>query len=270
MPNSGIDWDRRKIEIEEMIRTRGVSIALRYHWIERVDVNERTEVLDRLGFLECAKPKVNCHVIHVGDHSAKVTMTEERVLTISRTMSTKIQAEIASKISTSLAGIGAEVSGKIVTEDASAEQIAAAIRSAIASEQSVTLETHADDCKVIEVPYGLAAVVTMKGTLIVYRYFKIDWDTGQIEWQEIKLDTSGLEVDISIDAKAFYEDAKYKDTTCEPCEEKKTGYKVKRGDNMTAIAKRFNTTVKDILKLNPEIKDPDVIKPRQIVRLPMK
>jgi LysM domain len=44
--------------------------------------------------------------------------------------------------------------------------------------------------------------------------------------------------------------------------------KVKKGDNLSSIAKSNNTTVDKILKENPEIKDPNKIHPGQKINLP--
>lgn len=45
-------------------------------------------------------------------------------------------------------------------------------------------------------------------------------------------------------------------------------YTVVRGDYLSAIAKRFNTTVTDILKVNPEIKNASLIYVGQVIKLP--
>jgi len=45
-------------------------------------------------------------------------------------------------------------------------------------------------------------------------------------------------------------------------------YTVVRGDYLSAIAKRFNTTVNDILKVNPEIKNASLIYVGQVIKLP--
>lgn len=46
-----------------------------------------------------------------------------------------------------------------------------------------------------------------------------------------------------------------------------TYYVVKRGDNLSKIAKMYNTTVSAILKLNPEIKNPNLIYVGQKIRV---
>lgn len=45
-------------------------------------------------------------------------------------------------------------------------------------------------------------------------------------------------------------------------------YIVQRGDTLSAIARRFNTTVSAILAANPEITDPNVIFPGQVIIIP--
>lgn len=45
-------------------------------------------------------------------------------------------------------------------------------------------------------------------------------------------------------------------------------YVVQRGDTLFVIAQRFNTTVDAILAANPQITDPDVIFPGQIIIIP--
>lgn len=36
-------------------------------------------------------------------------------------------------------------------------------------------------------------------------------------------------------------------------------YQIERGDNLTKLAKRFNCTIRDIMKWNPKIKDKNLI-----------
>src|SRR5690606_15241043 len=44
-------------------------------------------------------------------------------------------------------------------------------------------------------------------------------------------------------------------------------YTVKKGDTLSHIAKRYNTTVKNLVKLNPSIKNPNLIFPGQKIRV---
>lgn len=44
-------------------------------------------------------------------------------------------------------------------------------------------------------------------------------------------------------------------------------YKVVKGDNLTKIAKRFHTTIKDIMELNPIIKDRNFIKVDWVLKI---
>lgn len=44
-------------------------------------------------------------------------------------------------------------------------------------------------------------------------------------------------------------------------------YVVVKGDNLTKIAKAHNTTVSELLKLNPEIKNPSLIRIGQVIRI---
>jgi LysM repeat protein len=43
-------------------------------------------------------------------------------------------------------------------------------------------------------------------------------------------------------------------------------YEVKSGDSLSKIAKQYNKTVDEIIKLNPDIKNPDRIKPGQKIK----
>jgi LysM repeat protein len=43
-------------------------------------------------------------------------------------------------------------------------------------------------------------------------------------------------------------------------------HEVVKGDTLGAIAKKYKTTVQDIQKLNPDIKDPNAIKPGQKIK----
>ena len=45
-------------------------------------------------------------------------------------------------------------------------------------------------------------------------------------------------------------------------------YRVKKGDWLSKIAKRYKTTVKEIAGLNPQIKDVDLIYPHQVFKIP--
>src|SRR5690606_22922740 len=47
----------------------------------------------------------------------------------------------------------------------------------------------------------------------------------------------------------------------------KAQYTVKKGDTLSHIAKRYNTTVKNLVKLNPSIKNPNLIFPGQKIRV---
>ena len=47
---------------------------------------------------------------------------------------------------------------------------------------------------------------------------------------------------------------------------KKRFYRVKRGDTLESIAAKFNTTVDDLLTLNPDV-DPLALSPRQRIRV---
>jgi LysM repeat protein len=49
-----------------------------------------------------------------------------------------------------------------------------------------------------------------------------------------------------------------------------TTYTVKKGDTLSAIAKRYGTTVDAILKANPNIKNPNLIKVGQVINIPGK
>ena len=45
-------------------------------------------------------------------------------------------------------------------------------------------------------------------------------------------------------------------------------YKVKAGDNLSKVAKRFGISLAQLLKANPQIKNPDKIKVGQLINLP--
>ena len=44
-------------------------------------------------------------------------------------------------------------------------------------------------------------------------------------------------------------------------------YTVKEGDSLSAIASRYNTTVVKLILLNPQIKNPHLIYPGDVIRL---
>jgi GH24 family phage-related lysozyme (muramidase) len=47
-------------------------------------------------------------------------------------------------------------------------------------------------------------------------------------------------------------------------------YTVRSGENLTRIAKRFGTTVSTLVKLNPAIKNPNLIYNGQVIKIPIK
>jgi len=47
-----------------------------------------------------------------------------------------------------------------------------------------------------------------------------------------------------------------------------TQYQIKPGDNLTKISRQFGTTINDIMKLNPQIKDPNLIYAGKTLNLP--
>lgn len=49
-----------------------------------------------------------------------------------------------------------------------------------------------------------------------------------------------------------------------------TKYTVKAGDTLTAIAKKYGTTVEALLKANPQIKNPDLIRVGEVINIPGK
>jgi GH24 family phage-related lysozyme (muramidase) len=52
----------------------------------------------------------------------------------------------------------------------------------------------------------------------------------------------------------------------QPKQEPTSDYEVKSGDSLSKIAKQYNKSVDDIIKLNPDIKNPDRIKPGQKIK----
>jgi GH24 family phage-related lysozyme (muramidase) len=47
-------------------------------------------------------------------------------------------------------------------------------------------------------------------------------------------------------------------------------YTIRSGENLTKIAKRFDTTVSTIVKLNPSIKNPSLVYNGQVIKIPIK
>jgi LysM repeat protein len=47
-----------------------------------------------------------------------------------------------------------------------------------------------------------------------------------------------------------------------------TNYTVKSGDTLTAIARKYGTTVEALLKANPQIKNPDLIRVGEVIKIP--
>lgn len=55
-------------------------------------------------------------------------------------------------------------------------------------------------------------------------------------------------------------------TQQKPVQQPTSEYEVKSGDSLSKIAKQYNKSVDDIIKLNPDIKNPDRIKPGQKIK----
>lgn len=47
-------------------------------------------------------------------------------------------------------------------------------------------------------------------------------------------------------------------------------YTIKKGDTLSAIAKKYNTTIENIMKANPSIKNPNKIYAGQVIQIPVK
>lgn len=45
-------------------------------------------------------------------------------------------------------------------------------------------------------------------------------------------------------------------------------YIVQKGDTLSGIAKRFGVKLSDLIKANPQIKDPDLIHPGEAIKIP--
>ena len=129
------------------------------------------------------------------------------------------------------------------------------------------LRSHAKECTKITVPYGLVFTLTMKGPLTVKRNLNVNSNTHVVKWGATNIDASKIKFDLSVDPQVFTKEIKVKKIPgCEPVV-RMVAYKVKRGDTLSEIALKFKTSVKEIQKLNPEIKDADVIFAGQIIKI---
>lgn len=54
-----------------------------------------------------------------------------------------------------------------------------------------------------------------------------------------------------------------------PLQRKLAQYVVQRGDTLFIIAQKYNTSVDNLLKVNPEIEDPDKIQTEMVINLPI-
>lgn len=91
-------------------------------------------------------------------------------------------------------------------------------------------------------------------------------------YDEIEKKEIGMIEDISITIEVPY--LKF-DVKTVPNKKQSTGYMrqthiVKSGENLTQIARKNQTTVSGILKINPQIKDQNLIKVGQVIKIPTK
>ena len=83
--------------------------------------------------------------------------------------------------------------------------------------------------------------------------------------QEGKLWSEGLPTQTPKPVEAPKQQATAPKTTTQP-QQPTDSYEVKSGDNLSKIAKQHGKSVDDIVKLNPEIKDPNKIQPGQKIK----
>ena len=53
-----------------------------------------------------------------------------------------------------------------------------------------------------------------------------------------------------------------------PAPSKVIDYKVLAGDNLTRIAKMYNTTIEEIVSMNPSITNPNLIRTNTVIKVP--
>lgn len=84
---------------------------------------------------------------------------------------------------------------------------------------------------------------------------------SKYSWEEFGLLTPYIE---------YSADQPITPTPIPPTEITFVDYTVKKGDTLSAIAKKYNTTVENIMKANPSIKNPNKIYVGQVIQIPVK
>lgn len=84
---------------------------------------------------------------------------------------------------------------------------------------------------------------------------------SKYSWEEYGLLTPYIE---------YSSNQKPQPTPVPPCEITFVDYTVKKGDTLSAIAKKYNTTVEAIMRANPQIKDANKIYVGQVIQIPVK
>lgn len=125
---------------------------------------------------------------------------------------------------------------------------------------------------------GYSHELSFRKDLKVKVYAKENWKENSPEvflayldsYEEIESQNTGKIEDISFTLEVPYLNFNVKTV---PNKQNNTGYKrkthiVKSGENLSKIAKQYNTSVNNLLKINPNIKNKDLIKVGQIVKIP--
>lgn len=214
-----IDWDYVAEQLQDYYQDNAPPIALAYHIVLTVDLDEELVIRDRRGYLECARPKMNCVVLELGNHAANVKITREESVSLAQTLSTQIQTGIKSTLTAGLEVPGAklgsalEASANLTKIDTRA--LTVTIRTAAEVSEELRLGEHAPVCQKLRVPWGFVTTLTMKGPLRVTRYYTIGARYAVTFTDQFSFDFSAVEFDVSVDAAIFTDQVKL---SAEPCD----------------------------------------------------
>ncbi len=242
-----VDWDSKKKEVEDLIAKPGtlMSDIMALNPVKtKKTVNLRIETFKRVGELTCRKwvvkestdPCILTQMHNGADnvmHEAQIKLTDEEVnemaASMSKSVTNTINAEVTASISAE-AGlpVGGKVSSSLSTtvgasqaiNKVSTTSIARKIRSQLEVTEPLRIGHISSRCKTLSVPYGLAMITTIKGTVTLSRRWgQVISNPRTIEFSDtVTVDHIDVEIEVSVDPSLNNKEQILSESECATCD----------------------------------------------------